>query len=66
MRLKPDPLTWKCSFGYCLLCGHDVMVTQSPEPGMDYHWYCANRLCSGHMGEDTGDQEVPMFLERGQ
>jgi len=59
-----DSRSWFASQCVCE-CGYNVVVTQpSPESGMDCWWYCSNKLCKNHVGEQTGDMEKPDWLRQ--
>ena len=48
--------------GICT-CGYKVVVTQpTAESCMDYWWYCSNKECANHPGEETGDMEHPSWV----
>ncbi len=58
--------SWMCSFGRCVDCGYEIVVTQGrPMPdGKDYRWYCSNLECKNHTNvEETHDDETPTFLQ---
>jgi hypothetical protein len=56
-------LSWICKFGICEECDGFVVVTQPTEKYCDYWYYCADKRCINHSGEQVGDQESPVFLK---
>jgi len=47
--------SWFVDDGFCKECGYKVIITQSIKA--DYFWYCSNKYCKNHEGEELGDQE---------
>ncbi len=54
--------SWFLSDGkeVCKKCGYKVIVTQSVDA--DYFYYCSNKYCYNHNGEQLGDQEECSFI----
>lgn len=46
----------------CKLCGSNIIVCQSKR--YDYHYYCSQKLCLNHIGEEKADDdELPDFIK---
>jgi hypothetical protein len=57
-----DSRSWFASNSRCI-CGYNIVVSQaSPESGMDYWWYCSDKMCEHHVGEQTGDMDKPEWV----
>jgi hypothetical protein len=58
-----DNNSWFAKDSRCKECGYNIVVSQaSVESGMDYWWYCSNKMCEHHKGEETGDMEKPEWV----
>jgi len=57
-REAKSPSSWFS--GICNDCGYNVVVTQSELE--DYFWYCSNKYCKNHEGEELCDQDDCEFV----
>lgn len=55
------PIENKCSDTVCTACEYPIIVTQSNTK--DYHYYCSNRDCVNHKGEDAYDMDFCSFAK---
>ena len=61
-RVMFDSRSWFAKNSRCV-CGYNIIVTQpSDGSGMDYWWYCSNKKCEHHSGEETGDMDCPDWV----
>ena len=61
MDTKNKHSSWMCDDLGCTDCGYPIVVTQSEKA--DYYWYCSNKYCNNHKGEETGDMERPEWVK---
>lgn len=56
-----DSRSWIVKHSECKDCGYNLIITQSKQH--DYFWYCSNKYCKNHSGEELGDQEECSFAK---
>lgn len=59
LEVSNPPKSWMR--GSCKECGYNVVVAQ-PMPDSAFFWYCSNKLCKNHKGENTINKEIPEFV----
>lgn len=57
-------MSWLAKSSICSKCKDVLVVSERTTFSYcDYWWYCSNKTCENHNGEQLGDQEAPSFYE---
>lgn len=64
--LPPNSSTWMVSSGVCKDCESNLVICQPTTGKGDYHWYCSQKGCKNHEGEEIGDMEICSFAKKVQ
>lgn len=51
--------SWLLKNSVCNKCSYEIVVTQSKD--FDYFYYCSNKGCENHQGEELFDDEECSF-----